>query len=182
MPAMPDRSLRISHVGLRGVVGQGLTAAHVVDFASAFGALLEQRRPVVIGRDPRASGTMLRQGVIAGLVATGHDVIDLGMVSTPVIQHAIRRLEAGGRLAPATTMRRVERTCSSAPGDLPVHRRGPANCSTSTICAAGSLTGSRSAPQARDRCDRPLHDRTGALRFRSPAAIPGSRGLLQDCR
>ncbi len=39
---------------------------------------------------------MLREGVIAGLMACGHDVIDLGIVSTPVIQHAIRRLRAGG--------------------------------------------------------------------------------------
>lgn len=89
-------ALRISHVGLRGQVGRGLTAGHVLDFASAFGTLLASRRPVVIGRDPRNSGVMLWQGVIAGLLATGHDVVDLGIQPTPVIQHAIRRLEAGG--------------------------------------------------------------------------------------
>jgi phosphomannomutase len=93
---MVRKSLRISQVGLRGVVGGGLTANHVVDFACAFGTLLEPGRPVIIGRDPRASGVMLRQGVIAGLLATGHDVVDLGIVSTPVIQHTIRRLGAGG--------------------------------------------------------------------------------------
>jgi phosphomannomutase len=93
---MERKSLRISQVGLRGVVGGGLTASHVVDFACAFGTLLAPGRPVIIGRDPRASGLMLRQGVIAGLLATGHDVVDLGVVSTPVIQHTIRRLGAGG--------------------------------------------------------------------------------------
>lgn len=93
---MPDKSLRISHVGLRGVLGNGLTAAHVLDFSAAFGTLLEPGTPVVIGRDPRKGGIMLREGVIAGLLACGHDVIDLGIVSTPVIQHAIRRLGAGG--------------------------------------------------------------------------------------
>lgn len=93
---MAGKALRISHVGLRGIVGGGLTANHVVDFACAFGTLLEPGRPVIIGRDPRASGVMLRQGVIAGLLATGHDVVDLGVVSTPVIQHTIRRLGAGG--------------------------------------------------------------------------------------
>ncbi len=92
-------ALRISHVGLRGVVGHGLTAAHVLDFAAAFGAFLEPRCPVIIGRDPRASGEMLRQGVIAGLLASSHDVIDLGVVSTPVIQHAIRRHGAGGGIS-----------------------------------------------------------------------------------
>jgi phosphomannomutase len=39
---------------------------------------------------------MLREGVVAGLTACGHDVIDLGLASTPVIQHAIRRHDAAG--------------------------------------------------------------------------------------
>ncbi|MEJ7608321.1 MAG: hypothetical protein WKF37_19150 [Bryobacteraceae bacterium] len=46
------KQLRISHVGLRGVVGAGLTAAHVTDFASAFGTFLEPGHPVIVGRDP----------------------------------------------------------------------------------------------------------------------------------
>ena len=91
--------LRISHVGLRGVVGPGMTARHVLDFAAAFGTFLERGGPVVIGRDPRASGVMIRHGVIAELLACGHDVIDLGVVSTPVIQHAIRRRSAAGGIS-----------------------------------------------------------------------------------
>jgi len=90
------KSLRISHVGLRGVVGSGLTASHVLDFAAAFGTFLEPGGAVVIGRDPRASGAMLREGLLAGLLACGHDVIDLGIVPTPVIQHSIRRRDAAG--------------------------------------------------------------------------------------
>jgi len=66
------KSLRISHVGLRGVIGAGLTASHIVDFASAFGTFLEPGRPVLLGRDPRASGRMIREGVVAGLMACGH--------------------------------------------------------------------------------------------------------------
>ena len=91
-----SKALRISNVGLRGVVGSGMTAAHVMDFAAAFGAFVESGRPVLIGRDPRASGLMIREGVAAALLACGHDVIDLGVVSTPVLQHAIRRLDAAG--------------------------------------------------------------------------------------
>lgn len=94
------RTLRISHVGLRGVVGPGgLTARHVIDFASAFGTFLEPGGAVVIGRDPRASGVMIAEGVKSGLAATGHEVIDLGVVSTPVTQHAIRRLGAVGGIS-----------------------------------------------------------------------------------
>jgi phosphomannomutase len=78
------------------VVGSALTATHVLDFSSAFGTFLEPGGAVVIGRDPRASGIMLREGVVAGLLACGRDVIDLGLCSTPVIQQTIRRLGAAG--------------------------------------------------------------------------------------
>jgi phosphomannomutase len=94
-----QKALRISHVGLRGVVGHGLTAAHVLDFAAAFGTFIQPGKPVIIGRDPRASGVMIRQGVVSGLLACGHNVIDLGVVSTPVIQHTIRRLDAAGGIS-----------------------------------------------------------------------------------
>jgi len=93
------KSLRISHVGLRGVVGGGMTAAHVLDFASAFGTFLDAGKGVVVGRDPRASGIMIREGVIAALLACGRDVIDLGVMPTPVIQHAIRRMDAAGGIS-----------------------------------------------------------------------------------
>ncbi len=95
-PGAGAKSLRISHVGLRGVVGPALTSSHVLDFTSAFGTFLEPGGAVVIGRDPRASGLMMREGVIAGLLACGRDVIDLGVAPTPVIQHTIRRLDAAG--------------------------------------------------------------------------------------
>src|SRR5690242_3219184 len=74
MPADRSKSLRISHVGLRGVVGPALTVAHALDFASAFGTFLEPGGAVIIGRDPRASGIMLREAVVAGLLACGRQV------------------------------------------------------------------------------------------------------------
>jgi phosphomannomutase len=93
------KSLRISQVGLRGVVGGGMTAAHVLEFASAFGTFLDAGKGVVVGRDPRASGIMIREGVIAALLACGRDVIDLGVMPTPVIQHTIRRMDAAGGIS-----------------------------------------------------------------------------------
>lgn len=94
-----QKSLRISQVGLRGIVGDALTAAHVLDFSAAFGTWLDHKGKVVLGRDPRSSGVMMRQGVISALLAAGHDVVDLGVVSTPVIQHSIRRLDAAGGIS-----------------------------------------------------------------------------------
>jgi phosphomannomutase len=75
-----------------------MTANHVLDFAAAFATFLEPGS-VVIGRDPRASGVMLREGVISALLACGHDVVDLGVVSTPVIQYAIRETDAAGGIS-----------------------------------------------------------------------------------
>jgi len=92
------KSVRISEVGLRGIVGSGLSAEHVLDFASAFGTFLGPGA-VIVGRDPRASSVMLREGVIAGLLACGREVIDLGLVSTPVLQHTISRHAAAGGIS-----------------------------------------------------------------------------------
>lgn len=93
------KALRISPVGVRGIVGPGLTVTHALDFASAFGTLLSTAGPVLIGRDPRSSGNMLRPAAVSALLACGRDVIDLGIVSTPVLQHAIRRLNAAGGIS-----------------------------------------------------------------------------------
>ncbi len=102
---MPGERLRISHVGVRGVVGEGLTAAHVLDFAAAFATFLGDPGEVVVARDPRASGVMIREGVVSGLLACGHSVVDLGIAPTPVLQHEIRRRTAvaASPSAPATT-------------------------------------------------------------------------------
>lgn len=95
---MSGKNVRISEVGLRGIVGSGLSAEHVLDFASAFGTFLGPGA-VLVGRDPRASSVMLREGVVAGLLACGREVIDLGLVSTPVLQHAITRHSAAGGIS-----------------------------------------------------------------------------------
>ncbi|WP_031495988.1 hypothetical protein [Bryobacter aggregatus] len=92
-------SLRISTVGVRGIVGPGLQARHALEFAAAFSFLLDRPGPILIGRDPRASSIMLREGIIASLLASGRDVIDLGLASTPVVQHAIQRTNAAGGIS-----------------------------------------------------------------------------------
>ena len=72
-----SRSLRISQVGLRGVVGTALTATHALDFASAFGTFLEPGGRVIIGRDPRASGVMMREAVMEMRYTHG---VDFGLL------------------------------------------------------------------------------------------------------
>ncbi len=92
-------SLRISTAGVRGIVGPGLKARHALEFAAAFAVFLDRPGPVILGRDPRASGLMLREGLLASLLASGRDVVDLGLASTPVVQHAIQRNNAAGGIS-----------------------------------------------------------------------------------
>jgi len=92
------RQLKIGTSSVRGVVGEALTPALVVNFASAFGTWCDGG-PVVIGRDTRGSSAMLRAAVTAGLLATGCEVIDLGVCSTPLVAFAVRELGAEGGLS-----------------------------------------------------------------------------------
>lgn len=66
-----------------------------IDFACAFGTYLESGT-VVLARDTRRAGERLNSAVIAGLLSTGIDVYDLGVLPTPVMQHAITELGAQG--------------------------------------------------------------------------------------
>lgn len=90
-----DSGLIVSVSGIRGVVGRSLTPDAAMAFAAALGSRTQGGR-VVLSRDGRPSGDMLRQAVLAGLLATGCEVHDLGVAPTPTIGLAIRKLEARG--------------------------------------------------------------------------------------
>ena len=77
---MTQRIVSIS--GLRGVIGDGLDPEYLVCFASAVGTIAEGGR-VVLSRDGRDSGLMVKHAVLAGLMATGCRVLDAGIASTP---------------------------------------------------------------------------------------------------
>jgi len=84
-----SQALKITVSGLRGIVGQGLTAEVALNYGSAFGAFLNscssaaQPLKVCVGKDSRPSGAMLGAAVTAGLCQVGVDVLDLGVVTTP---------------------------------------------------------------------------------------------------
>ena len=66
MRAIP--TLKISISGVRGVIGDSLTPALLTRFAQAFGTHMGAGT-IVIGRDPRTSGEMVKHAVIAGRMA-----------------------------------------------------------------------------------------------------------------
>jgi phosphomannomutase len=87
--------LIVSVSGIRGVVGQGLTPQAATSFAAALGTYLGGGR-VVVSRDSRPSGDMMRHAVIAGLLSSGCSVADIGIAPTPTCGIAVRHLNASG--------------------------------------------------------------------------------------
>lgn len=92
--------------GVRGVAGRELTAGLAMALAaaaanvlsaseSAVGAASSRERPfAVVGRDPRASGEFLEAAVVAGLAASGVDVVRLGVIPTPAVAYLTAALGA----------------------------------------------------------------------------------------
>jgi phosphomannomutase len=99
--------LIISVSGMRGIVGENLTASVAEEYGCAFGTFLgfhlknrqagkKGKLSVCIGRDSRPSGEMLKSAVAEGLCKVGVDVIDLGLVTTPGVGIMVGELGCSG--------------------------------------------------------------------------------------
>ncbi|MEA2710683.1 MAG: phosphomannomutase [Phycisphaerales bacterium] len=92
--------------GLRGTVGGTLTPPVVTQLAAAFAVWLkETRKPlngthfrVVVGRDSRPSGSWVRDAAVSALAASGVEVIDLDIVTTPGVAMMVSRVGADAAL------------------------------------------------------------------------------------
>ncbi|MCE8011036.1 phosphomannomutase/phosphoglucomutase [Billgrantia desiderata] len=80
---------------IRGIVDDTLTEATVEQIGRAIGseAAARNESTVVVARDGRLSGPRLSEALMRGLTAAGRDVIDIGMVPTPVLYFATHILE-----------------------------------------------------------------------------------------
>lgn len=89
--------------GIRGTIGgtpgNTLSPLDIVKFTAAFGSWLiskNAKKKIVLGRDARMSGALVRNIVVSTLNALGIDVIDLGLSTTPTVEIAVVMEEAGG--------------------------------------------------------------------------------------
>ncbi len=91
--------------GIRGTIGgnigDALTPLDIVKFTSAYCTWLKNKYPgkrckVVVGRDARLSGTMVRNVVCGALLSCGVDVVDAGLASTPTTEMAVILEKADG--------------------------------------------------------------------------------------
>ncbi|MET0394119.1 MAG: phosphoglucosamine mutase [Chitinophagaceae bacterium] len=91
--------------GIRGTIGgktgDNLTPLDIVKFTAAFGAIIAEkqdnkRTKIVVGRDGRISGEMVRDLVVSTLTGLGIDVVDLGLSTTPTVELAVTLEKADG--------------------------------------------------------------------------------------
>ena len=90
--------------GIRGTIGgkpgTALTPIDVVKFTSSYAAWIKTQKSnsnsIVVGRDGRISGEMVRNLVVATLQSLGLDVLDLGLSTTPTVEMAVKMEKAAG--------------------------------------------------------------------------------------
>lgn len=82
--------------GAGGLVNQELTPEFCSKIGSALGSTLPIGAALAVSCDPWPAARMLKQSLIAGLMAAGIRVIDLGQVPIPVSRQAVGKLEASG--------------------------------------------------------------------------------------
>ena len=81
---------------IRGVYGVDLNEDLAKAIGLAYGTMLGNRGKVVVGRDVRLSGEALASAAAEGLAEAGCDVVDIGLVSTPMSYYAVVHLDADG--------------------------------------------------------------------------------------
>ena len=145
---------RIASVsGLRGVVGDGLDPAIVVEFAAAYASRCAPG-PIVVGHDGRVSAPVFVPAVLAGVTATGRDALLVGATATPTIGRLVRDQGAAGGIQISAShnppgIQRPE--VLPARGDGPQRRlgaRGPRPARASRV-RLGRLGRARAGPHPR---------------------------------
>lgn len=86
--------------GVRGVVGDSMTPGLVLRIGQALGSM--RQGTIAIGRDTRTSGPVLVHALKAGLMATGCDVVDCGVLPTPALQYIVRDTFSAGAMITAS--------------------------------------------------------------------------------
>ena len=87
-------ALKISISGIRGIFGKDLTLRDALKFSKNFSVLISSKK-CVVASDTRPSGHMIVETVKAGLMESGVDVYDLGVVPTPITFRESRKYGAG---------------------------------------------------------------------------------------
>jgi len=76
--------------GVRGIVNEELSPELALRLGMAIGTFFGKGSRILVGRDIRAGGEMLKSAVVAGLMACGVKVYDAGLTPTPALQYVVK--------------------------------------------------------------------------------------------
>ncbi len=99
--------LMIGISGVRGVVGENLTPELLVRLGQSFGTYVDSGT-VVVGRDTRVSGDMVKHAVFSGLLSSGCKIIDVGICGTPTASMMVKDLKADGGIVISASHNPIE--------------------------------------------------------------------------
>lgn len=85
---------------IRGLAWENLDSQVCTVLGAAYGSMIQDAggSRIIVGRDGRTSSADFSRALIAGLLSAGCEVIDVGLVTTPVVYFAVKHLEAAGGL------------------------------------------------------------------------------------
>jgi len=86
--------------GVRRTANDVLTPEFASRLAASYGTLFQGK--IAVGGDPRTTTPMIKHAIIAGLMSSGCDVVDLGILPTPAVQYAVRNYYDGGIIITAS--------------------------------------------------------------------------------
>ncbi len=92
---MSNSQLIMSASGVRGIVGPNFDPEFALKIGKAFGTYLK-KGTVILGSDSRQSGMIYKSAVLSGLLMSGIDILDIGVVPTPTCQQMITHFNAQG--------------------------------------------------------------------------------------
>ncbi len=81
--------------GIRGKFNEDISYSLAYKVGYALGSILENNKPILIGRDTRVSGNILLQAITKGINASGKQFINLGICPTPAIPFLIKKEKLG---------------------------------------------------------------------------------------
>ncbi|KZX15770.1 phosphoglucosamine mutase [Methanobrevibacter cuticularis] len=86
--------------GVRRTANDILTPEFASRLAASYGTLIQGK--IAIGGDTRTTTPMIKYAIIAGLLSSGCEVVDLGILPTPTVQYAVRKYYDGGIIVTAS--------------------------------------------------------------------------------
>ncbi len=97
---MSNKKRLFGTFGVRRTANDVLTPEFATRLAACYGTQIQGT--VAVGGDTRTSSPMLIEAVKAGLLSSGCDVVDLGILPTPGLQYAVRKYYDGGVMVTAS--------------------------------------------------------------------------------